>query len=122
MFTVEFEKDYSVVTSMDEQNNHDDIQMYLENNGVVFLRQYVEEIDTHQVIEISYKQLLDLWTSMRQTEGLFKLELMIDYSISSLSKRIQELREQGFDILSVKKKHPITGQRYVRYILEGDNA
>jgi len=61
---------------MDEQNNHDDIQMYLENNGVVFLRQYVEEIDTHQVIEISYKQLLDLWTSMRQTEGLFKLELI----------------------------------------------
>ena len=76
MFTVEFEKDYSVVTSMDEQNNHDDIQMYLENNGVVFLRQYVEEIDTHPVIEISYKQLLDLWTSMRQTEGLFKLELI----------------------------------------------
>jgi|11BtaG_2_1085332.scaffolds.fasta_scaffold39419_2 hypothetical protein len=76
MFTVEFEKDYSVVTSMDEQNNFDDIEMYLENNGVVFLRQYVEEIDTHQVIEISYKQLLDLWSSMRQTEGLFKLELI----------------------------------------------
>ena len=61
---------------MDEQNNFDDIEMYLENNGVVFLRQYVEEIDTHQVIEISYKQLLDLWSSMRQTEGLFKLELI----------------------------------------------
>jgi hypothetical protein len=76
MFTVEFEKDYSVVTSMDEQNNFDDIEMYLENNGVVFLRQYVEEIDTHQVIEISYKQLLDLWSSMRQTEGLFKIELI----------------------------------------------
>ncbi len=76
MFTVEFEKDYSVVTSMDEQNNFDDIEMYLENNGVVYLRQYVEEIDTHQVIEISYKQLLDLWSSMRQTEGLFKLELI----------------------------------------------
>ena len=76
MFTVEFEKDYSVVTSMDEQNNFDDIEMYIENNGVVFLRQYVEEIDTHQVIEISYKQLLDLWSSMRQTEGLFKLELI----------------------------------------------
>jgi hypothetical protein len=76
MFTVEFEKDYSVVTSMDEQNNFDDVEMYLENNGVVYLRQYVEDIDTHQVIEISYKQLLDLWSSMRQTEGLFKLELI----------------------------------------------
>ena len=76
MFTVEFEKDYSVVTSMDEQNNFDDVEMYLENNGVVYLRQYVEDIDTHHVIEISYKQLLDLWSSMRQTEGLFKLELI----------------------------------------------
>lgn len=76
MFTVEFEKDYSVVTSMDEQNNFDDVEMYLENDGVVYLRQYVEDIDTHQVIEISYKQLLDLWSSMRQTEGLFKLELI----------------------------------------------
>jgi hypothetical protein len=76
MFTVEFEKDYSVVTSMDEQNNFDDVEMYLENNGVVYLRQYVEDIETHQVIEISYKQLLDLWSSMRQTEGLFKLELI----------------------------------------------
>jgi hypothetical protein len=61
---------------MDEQNNFDDVEMYLENNGVVYLRQYVEDIDTHQVIEISYKQLLDLWSSMRQTEGLFKLELI----------------------------------------------
>jgi hypothetical protein len=76
MFTVEFEKDYSVVTSMDEQNNFDDVEMYLENDGVVYLRQYVEDIETHQVIEISYKQLLDLWSSMRQTEGLFKLELI----------------------------------------------
>ena len=76
MFTVEFEKDYSVVTSMDEQNNFDDVEMYLENDGVVYLRRYVEDIETHQVIEISYKQLLDLWSSMRQTEGLFKLELI----------------------------------------------
>lgn len=61
---------------MDEQNNFDDVEMYLENDGVVYLRQYVEDIETHQVIEISYKQLLDLWSSMRQTEGLFKLELI----------------------------------------------
>ncbi len=31
MFTVEFEKDYSVVTSMDEQNNFDDVEMYEED-------------------------------------------------------------------------------------------
>jgi hypothetical protein len=44
-------------------------------------------------------------------------EAMIEYHISSLTKRIHELRKMGWDILSVNKKHPVTGQRYVRYIL-----
>ena len=44
-------------------------------------------------------------------------EAMIEYHISSLTKRIHELRKMGWGILSVNKKHPVTGQRYVRYIL-----
>jgi biotin operon repressor len=43
---------------------------------------------------------------------------MIEYSISSLTKRIQELRDMGYDIVSHKKAHPVTGQRYVRYTLQ----
>tara|TARA_B100000780_G_C21100145_1_gene443942 strand:- start:1670 stop:1915 length:246 start_codon:yes stop_codon:yes gene_type:complete len=76
MFTVEFESDYSVVTTMDEQNRHNDVEMYLEDDGIVYLRQYVDTLDEFQLIEMSYKQLLDLWGSMKQTEGLFKLELV----------------------------------------------
>ena len=52
MFTVEFEKDYSVVTSMDEQNNFDDVEMYLENNGVVYLRQYVETTTSYHHLSL----------------------------------------------------------------------
>ena len=44
-------------------------------------------------------------------------EAMIDYSIQCLTKRIQELRELGYIILTQFKKHPTTGQRYARYIL-----
>lgn len=46
-------------------------------------------------------------------------EALIEYSISSLTKRIQEMREEGYDILSMKKWHPVTNQRYVRYYLQG---
>lgn len=45
-------------------------------------------------------------------------EALIEYSVSSLTKRIQELRELGNKIISNPKVHPITGQRYVRYTLE----
>lgn len=44
-------------------------------------------------------------------------EALVEYSIQSLTKRISELREQGYDIKSVTRQHPVTGQRYVRYYL-----
>jgi len=55
---------------------------------------------------------------LRATTGLTVREAMIEYSISSLTKRIQELRDMGYDIVSNKKSHPVTGQRYVRYTLQ----
>lgn len=43
-------------------------------------------------------------------------EAMVEYSIQSLTKRIQELRDRGFKIKSVVKYHPVTQQKYVRYV------
>ena len=54
---------------------------------------------------------------LRATKGLTVREAMIDYSIQSFTKRISELRKMGYDIQGVKSKHPITGQRYTRYVL-----
>lgn len=54
---------------------------------------------------------------LETANGLTVREAMIEYSISSLTKRIQELRDQGYNIVSNRKKHPVTGQRYVRYTL-----
>lgn len=45
-------------------------------------------------------------------------EALIDYSVQSLTKRIQELRNDGYKIESVHKVHPTTGQRYTRYVLK----
>ena len=54
---------------------------------------------------------------LRTTNGITVREAMIEYHISSLTKRIHELRELGYDILSTVKRHPVTGQRYTRYTL-----
>jgi len=44
-------------------------------------------------------------------------EAIVEYSIQSLTKRIAELRESGYDIVSNVRFHPMTGQKYVRYTL-----
>ena len=78
MFSVEHEYDASVVISMDEKEQYEDIEMHLSNDGTVFLRQYDNDLDDHHLIAISYQQLLDLWASMKQTEGLFRLKVLGD--------------------------------------------
>lgn len=62
-------------------------------------------------------QHTNIMNHLRTTKGITVREAMIEYSISSLTKRIQELRELGHDIVSTHKTHPVTGQRYVRYSL-----
>ena len=57
---------------------------------------------------------------LKTAKGLTVREALIEYSISSLTKRIQELRGMGYDIVSHPKKHPVTGQRYVRYTLSSE--
>ena len=56
-------------------------------------------------------------THLEKTSGITVREAMAEYSIPSLTKRIQELRGQGYNIISTWKRHPITGQRYTRYTL-----
>ena len=44
-------------------------------------------------------------------------EAMVDYSIQSLTKRISNLRSEGHNIISARRRHKVTGQEYVRYSL-----
>lgn len=71
MYTVEFEPDASIITSLDETNTCEDIQMILGDDGTVFLRQYEESIDKNQLIMITYQQLLDLMAALKSPEGAF---------------------------------------------------
>ena len=55
---------------------------------------------------------------MKRTGSITQREALLDHSVQSLTKRISELRQAGYKITSEKKAHPITGQRYVRYVLK----
>lgn len=74
MFTVEFEHDASIITSIDETDGYNDVEMIIGDDASVYIRQYVEELDECSVIFISYQQLLDLMCSLKQTEGAYYLQ------------------------------------------------
>jgi len=78
MYSVEFEHDIAIVTSMDERDEFEDLEVVLADEGVVYLRQYDESYKSYQLIVISYQQLLDLITSLDQTEGMWRLEPIKD--------------------------------------------
>ena len=54
---------------------------------------------------------------IRKAKSISQREALIDHGIQSLTKRISELRSFGYNIKTVHKKHPITGQRYARYVM-----
>ena len=53
---------------------------------------------------------------LKATKGLTQREALLDYSIQNFSARISELRKLGYRIDGVKSSHPVTGQRYTRYV------
>ena len=65
---------------------------------------------------ISQNQIL--LRHFKKTRSISQREALLDYSIQCLSKRIQELRDAGYNIETQHKRHPTTGQRYARYVLK----
>lgn len=61
---------------------------------------------------------LKVLTHMRKTGSITGREAILEYSVQSLTKEINRLREAGYNILTQIKNHPITGQRYARYLLK----
>ena len=63
------------------------------------------------------KQHEQILNHLRKAGGLSVREALVDYSIQSFTKRISELRKLGYDIIGIPSSHPVTGQRYTRYVL-----
>ena len=71
MFTVEIESDYVKIVSVDADGKFEDVEMYLEDDGTCFVRQFSEELREFQLIAINYKQVLDLLASLDSDDGTY---------------------------------------------------
>jgi hypothetical protein len=69
-FTVEFEDDHSRIVTLDQSNRFEDVEMYLEADSSVYIRQFSEELNEWQLLILSYQQLIDLFGSLQSTEGM----------------------------------------------------
>lgn len=54
---------------------------------------------------------------LKTAGSITQREALLDLKVQSLTKRIQELRDAGHFIVTLNKKHPVTQQRYARYVL-----
>lgn len=62
-------------------------------------------------------QNIKLLNHLRKADSITLREALMEYNISSPSKRISELKQEGYNIMAFWRKNPATGQRYKRYKL-----
>lgn len=63
-------------------------------------------------------QALTVLHHMARTGSITQREALADHSIQSLTRRISEINSWAISVITERKKHPITGQRYARYSLK----
>lgn len=68
-------------------------------------------------MKISSTQIATLLKHFKKAKTISQREALIDYSIQSLTRRIADLRQLGYKVITETKLHPVTGQRYARYSL-----
>lgn len=75
MYTVEFEGDASIVTTLDDNDSYNDVEMIFADDGSIYIRQFDEDLEEYQMLFMSYQQWLDLMAAYHSPEGAYRLEL-----------------------------------------------
>lgn len=70
MFTVEFDHDNIEIVVVDDNGNHEDLKVDAFDD-IVYIRQWNEEFNCFNVIEVSPKQWEELLESMNSPEGAY---------------------------------------------------
>lgn len=74
MFTVEHESDASIVTTLDNNNMHEDVEVIFGDDGDVYMRQFEPEMNQYQMLIMSAQQWLDLMAAYKSSEGSYYVE------------------------------------------------
>ena len=70
MFTNEFEYDETIITILDDEGVHEDVQVYLDDNEV-YVRQWNERRQSYELIVMSPKMFYELMEAMKHPEGSY---------------------------------------------------
>ena len=74
MFTVEFESDASIITTLDQSDMHEDVEVIFGDDGDVYIRQFEPEMESYQMVILSAQQWLDIMAAYKSSEGAYYLE------------------------------------------------
>jgi len=76
MFTVETEDNHKKIVALDTNGEQEDIEVYIDRDGRVFIRQWTEDLQEYQVLFLSASQFWSLIsiTELEGKEGLFSIE------------------------------------------------
>ena len=75
MYTVEFESDAAVITTLDQNDMYEDVEVIFGGYGDVYIRQYEPDMDSHQLILMSAQQWIDLMAAYKSSEGSYYVEM-----------------------------------------------
>ena len=75
MFTVEFEPDASIITTIDDTGECDDVEVILGDDCLVYFRQFDYDANAYEMVILNYQQFLDIFAALNSTEGAFKLQV-----------------------------------------------
>ena len=70
MFTVEHVDSATVVTTLDQEGINEDVEVILET-GEVTIRQFNEDMNSYELVTMSYQQFKDLFAALTQPEGAY---------------------------------------------------
>jgi hypothetical protein len=81
MYTVEFETDSIIITSMDTTGQFSDVEVIIGEDNHVYIRQYDEDVEAYEMVIMEYKQFMQIFAAMKSPEGTYTLE--IEYNDSN---------------------------------------
>ena len=71
MYSVEMEENYSIITTLDEDDAYEDVKVTIANDGTVYMQQFNEGISREDMIYMSYNQLKDILNAIHSPEGCY---------------------------------------------------
>jgi len=70
MFTVEFESDATVITTLDQAGKLNDVEVILDEDSI-FFRQWSDDMESYDLVEMSEQQLRDIIAALSKPAGAY---------------------------------------------------